>query len=202
MGATDPASAIPDDIDDLYRRAVAAFGDLVHRVGPDRWGDPTPCADWDVRALVNHLVGEDRWAEALFGGRTIAEVGDAFAGDLLGDDPLAAWDRAASGALAATPRREDLDRSVGLERGPTPARTYLMELANDHVIHAWDLAAAIGADRRLDPALVAPARAWFATVEDVYRRWGAIGPRPPIPTDADEQTVLLAMSGRRADWRP
>src|SRR3954471_20256222 len=67
-------------------RATAHFGDLVQKVGSDQWESATPCSDWDVRALVNHLVYEARWAPPLLAGRTIADVGDQFDGDLLGAD--------------------------------------------------------------------------------------------------------------------
>ena len=44
------------DIREAYRRALDDFGALVHRIEPDQWQTRTPCVDWDVRALVNHVV--------------------------------------------------------------------------------------------------------------------------------------------------
>jgi uncharacterized protein (TIGR03086 family) len=192
---------IPDDIVELHRRAVERFGELVHQVRPEQWEDPTPCTEWDVRALVNHVTVEDLWAEQLFAGRTIAEVGDALEGDVLGSDPIATWDRAAAASLALIEAPGAMDRQVDLSRGPTPGRGYTVELFNDHVMHAWDLAEGIGVDAALDGEVVDAARVWFATVEDEYRSWGAIAERPSIPDDADEMTVFLAMSGRSRDWR-
>ena len=61
---------------DLHRRAAAVFGTLVHSVRNDQWEAPTPCAAWDVYALVSHVVGENRWVPLLFAGRTVADVGD------------------------------------------------------------------------------------------------------------------------------
>ena len=105
---------------DLYRRASDTFGAHVHRVRPDQWDLPTPCTEWDVRTLVNHVVGENRWAVPLFGGGTIAEVGDRFDGDLLGADPVAAWDESAAEALAVDRRdgRDGADRAPVLRRLP------------------------------------------------------------------------------------
>lgn len=193
---------IPDDIDELLRRSVATFDRLVHAIDPAQWGDQTPCSEWDVRALVNHVTNEDLWAAALFGGRTIAEVGDAFDGDVLGDDPVAAWEEASVGALAQISEPGAMDRPVDLSRGPTPGRDYAVELFADHVMHSWDLAKAIGADDALDPSIVGPAKVWFATVEDSYRRNGSIAERPSVPDGADDQTLFLAMTGRRRDWTP
>ena len=62
------------DARELYRRASAEFTARVHRVG-DRWSAPTPCADWDVRTLVRHLVEEELWAPPLLGGATIGRQG-------------------------------------------------------------------------------------------------------------------------------
>ena len=191
---------IPDDIAELHRRSVVTFDGLVHRIGPAQWGDATPCDAWDVRALVNHLTNENLWAEALFAGRSIADVGSAFDGDVLGDDPVATWERASAGALARMGEPDAMDRPVELSRGTVPGRVYAVELFADHVMHSWDLAKGIGTDDALEPSLVVPARAWFAEVEDAYRAAGSIAERPPIPDDAEDQTVFLAMTGRRRDW--
>lgn len=89
-----------------------------------------------------------------------------------------------------------------LSFGDFPGSEYALQLFADHVIHGWDLARAIGESERIDPELVDACSKWFASVEDAYRAGGAIGPRPEIPAGADEQTALLAMFGRKADWRP
>ena len=60
--------------------------------------------DWDVRALVNHLVGEQLWAEPMLTGKTIEEVGDQYSGDLLGDDPASIWREAAKASATAFKR--------------------------------------------------------------------------------------------------
>ena len=91
-----------------------------------------------------------------------------------------------------------MDRTVHLSFGDFPGREYAMQLFADHLIHAWDLARAIGADEWLDPALVEGCTTWFAALEDAYRGAGAIAGRPPIPDGAGAQTRLLAMFGRQA----
>ncbi len=46
------------DLKVLFRRAADGFGRHVHAIGDDQWHDPTPCTDWDVRVLVNHVPVE------------------------------------------------------------------------------------------------------------------------------------------------
>lgn len=183
---------------DLHARATAAFDAVVQQVAPEQWSLPTPCADWDVRALVNHLVGEARWTLPLLAGRSPAEVGAELDGDLLGSDPAAAWTTARAGADAAVAAPGAVDRVVHLSYGDAPGEEYLNQLVADHLVHAWDLAVAIDADDRLDAGLVEAVGGWFLANEAAYRSAGAVGPRPPVEHDADPQTRLLAMFGRPA----
>ena len=189
---------MPADQAELHRRAVEEFDARVRAVGDDQWELPTPCSDWNVRQLVNHLVYENRWTVPLMEGSTIAEVGDRYEGDLLGDDPRAAWADSSAEAVRAVQADGALGRTVDLSSGPTPATEYVSQLFADHLIHAWDLARAVGADERLDPELVDACAAWFASMEATYRAIGAIGDRPETPPGADAQTVLLAAFGRTA----
>lgn len=180
----------------LYNRAVAFYGSRVHQVGDEQWDQPTPCTDWDVRALVNHVTVEDLWAPPLFEGKTIADVGDAFDGDQLGDDPVGRWDAASAASLAAVARPGSMTDTVHLSFGDFPGSEYAMQLAADHLIHGWDLSVAIGADTTLESDLVDAIAAWFAPIEGAYRASGVIGTKIQVADDADAQTRLLAAFGR------
>jgi uncharacterized protein (TIGR03086 family) len=181
---------------DLYRRSVESFVDRVARVRDDQWSNPTPCADWDVRALVNHIVYEQRWSVPLFAGATIEEVGNRFEGDLLGDDPRTAATEAGEDARVAVSEPGVLDRTVHLSFGETPAEEYLRQLFADHLVHGWDLAVGAGLDRTLDPEAVRACLEWFAGQEESYRSSGAIGARVDVGPDASDQDRLLAAFGR------
>jgi uncharacterized protein (TIGR03086 family) len=182
---------------DLYERTSKAVGELIRAVTKEEWDARTPCEAWTVRDLVNHLVGENRWMPPLLAGRTIADVGSDLDGDLLGGDPVGAWDNAARDAGAAV-SEADLQRVVHLGFGDAPAHEYLLQVAADHLIHYWDLAVAIGARDNLDPDLIESVAGWFRSQESDYRRAGAIGPRPALPDHAGPQEQLLAMFGREA----
>jgi uncharacterized protein (TIGR03086 family) len=186
------------DVVELFGRACGEFDRRVAMVQPDQWGHFTPCSEWDVRALVNHVTVEDLWVPPLLEGSTIEQVGDRLDGDQLGDEPQAAWRRAFTAATDAAAALESVDTAVHVSRGDIPAGDYLMEVAADNLVHSWDLAIAVGADTELDPELVQVVADWFVGVEDAFRAGGAIGERPAIVDDADTQTRLLAMYGRTA----
>src|SRR5690242_16340231 len=64
--------AMSDQVD-LYKRAMAEFDRRVQAIQPSQWGSQTACSEWDVRALVRHLVYENVWVPPLFEGETIAQ---------------------------------------------------------------------------------------------------------------------------------
>ncbi|MFG3713394.1 TIGR03086 family metal-binding protein [Micromonospora sp. NPDC047730] len=187
---------------ETYRRSLAEFTDRVELVGSGQWSDPTPCPDWDVRALVNHVVGEDRWCVPLLAGRTIEEVGDRYDGDVLGPDPVEAAREAAAQAELAFTHPGALARTVALSAGETPAEEYLHQLIAEHLIHGWDLAVAIGADPRLDADAVAECARWFGRRIGDYQRDRLIRSGADVPAEADQQDRLVAAFGRDPDWAP
>jgi len=183
------------DYRQLYWRALDRFGEHVHSIRDDQWGRPTPCTEWDVRALVQHLVYETMWMPPLLNGRTIADVGDSLTGDLLGDDPIGAWDRSAkesAEAVGSTPP----DSIVHISRGDVTAVLYTNEVFTDLVIHGWDLARAIGADETLDIESVDLLYGITKPIEAGLKASGAFGPQVVPPPGASRQTELLAIFGR------
>lgn len=184
------------NLGELHRRTVEAWLSRLEGVGDSQWSEPTPCGDWDVRALVNHMVGEELWTVPLVAGATLEEVGDRFAGDLLGADPRTVGARAASAAVAAVEEGLGRGGTVHLSFGETAIEEYVWQLSADHLVHTWDLAVATQQDPRLDPALVDDVAGWFADREALYRDAGVIGPR--VAGAGDPQTDLLAAFGRPA----
>jgi uncharacterized protein (TIGR03086 family) len=192
------------DAVELHRRAVGEFSARVDAVGSlgssGTWSASTPCDGWDVRALVNHIVNEDRCTAPLLAGATVAEIGDKFDGDLLGDDPVGAFAIAGAEATDAS-TNVDPAKIVHLPIGDVPASEYLYQLAADHLVHAWDLAAATDGDRHFDPDVVEGIADWFADREAAYRGSGVIGARVRAYSD-DPQDRLIAAFGRDPSWRP
>jgi uncharacterized protein (TIGR03086 family) len=186
------------DLNTLYHRTVESWADRVNAIKDDQWDGPTPCQQWSVRDLVNHVTYENLWTVPLMEGATIAEVGDRFEGDQLGDDPVGAALSAARAAITSVAASLPRGGTVELSFGETPKSEYVYQLATDNLVHGWDLAAATGGDTRLDPNLVGGIAAWFAEREDMYRDGGAIAARAAL--DGDAQHDLLAKFGRDGRW--
>ncbi len=184
--------------DELFVGALEHFGTLVHQVPDGAWTAPTPCTEWDVRALVHHLVNEISWTVPLLGGRSVADVGDSLSGDLLGDDPVASWDAAEARSRAAVTADGAMDLVIHLSRRDVTGADYTFEVFNDLAIHGWDLARAIGADETIDPEHVSAIDERVRPVIADLRAGGGYGEEIVPPDGADAQTRLLAMFGRVA----
>ncbi|MDP9326711.1 MAG: TIGR03086 family metal-binding protein [Actinomycetota bacterium] len=179
-----------------FTRSVRDFGEKVRAVGDGQWTNGTPCSEWDVRALVNHLVNEALWVKPLLEGQTIEEVGDRLDGDLLGEDPKAAFDRAAAEALAVAAEPGAVGRIVHISSGDAPAGQYLGQLFADFVVHGWDLARGIGVDDTIDAGYAAAIYEQMKPMENAMKSWGVYGDKIDAAGDADVQTRLLALFGR------
>lgn len=184
------------DITQLHRRALEETGRTVAAIGPDQHSAPTPAAEWDVRALLNHVVAGNHWAAELAAGRTIAEVGDRLDGDVLGEDPTAAYDDSAKAAAAAFEAPGALDAPCAVSYGPVPGSVYAGHRFLDVLVHGWDLAVATGQDATLDPELVEGCLGVVEPQAAMLQASGAFGPPLETAADADPQTRLLAMLGR------
>jgi uncharacterized protein (TIGR03086 family) len=182
---------------ELFRRAQGEFDRRVAAIKDDQWKDPTPDTEWDVRALVHHLVYEMVWAPPLLEGKTVADVGDQYEGELLGDDPKGAWAKASATALTSVTKPGAMVDTVHLSFGDFPGAEYTMQLVTDLTVHAWDLAKGIGAADDLDGELVEVCLAEVRKQEDMLRASGLFGEKIEVGADADPQTELLGILGRR-----
>jgi uncharacterized protein (TIGR03086 family) len=185
------------DVLAAHRSALRQFDDRVQIIRDGQWHNPTPDTEWDVTDLVGHLVYEQLWAPPLLAGKTIAEVGDAFKGDVLGQDPKASWTAAAAAARAAFAEPGALERDVHLSFGDVPAPVYLWQMTVDLVVHAWDLAQGITASDHLPNDLVTAALEQAKPMAADFTGSGLFAPAIPVPGCTDDLTELLALLGRR-----
>jgi uncharacterized protein (TIGR03086 family) len=186
------------DLPSVHERALEHTGKYVAGVKGEQWNAPTPDDEWDVRALVNHVVSGNFWVTPLVEGKTIDDVGDRYDGDVLGDDPTATYQRSAKEAAAAFNGPGAMQASCAVSYGPVPGEIYAGHRFIDVLIHGWDLAKATGQDTTLPADLV---EACFEVVEpqkDLLAASGMFGSDIKVPEGADRQTQLLAELGRRA----
>jgi uncharacterized protein (TIGR03086 family) len=177
---------------DRYRKVAAGFTERVGQVRPDAWDNSTPCEQWVARDIVRHVVE----VAGSFLSRTTAA---APSGPSVEEDPLGAWTGARDAIQAALEDPEIAAQSTETPLGPsTLEQTVGMFVAGDTLIHTWDLARATGQDESLDPIEVGRMLAGMQQFDDsMLRQSGAFAPAVDVPADANEQTRLIAFTGRR-----
>ncbi len=183
------------DLIDALEKSWAASTTVVARLDPSQLDAPTPCIGWDVRAVLDHTLGEAAMMTAVnrgepFGGNH---------GDLTGDGStlLEEWTRIGADNVASW-------RSSGLEGkrtyfyGTYPAPASIVINLGEVLVHSWDLARATGQSVELDPDLVAPVHDLYASYPlDGMRANGQLGPEVPVPPDATPAARLLGLLGRQ-----
>src|SRR5579864_1757119 len=139
---------------ELYIKAMQSTRGYIDGVRTDQWHGPTPCSEWDVKQVANHIIGENLWAAELFQGKTIGEVGTRFDGDLTGADPAAAYALSVEAAAPVVRAPSAMEAICHLSFGDYSGSDYAAQLFMDLLIHGWDIAIATGQEARLDPELV------------------------------------------------
>ena len=180
---------------ELFVDSIRRFAERVETVEDDEWDRATPCSEWDVRALVNHVCGEQLWAPHLVDGETIEQVGDRYDGDILGADPKTTF-RTAVGASIAAFERADLGAIVHLSFGDVPCAVYLEQMLTDAEVHGWDLAQALGQPAALDPETASHLLPRMQAQESLIRASGMFAPGLEVPEGADDATRLPSLLGR------
>ena len=168
-------------------------------VSPQQWDLPTPCDGWSVGDLVQHMAVGATMARQILAGETwtretVVEVVSS-APDLKAEwEWRTAEERAGFAALGAS------DRTVAHPvMGDIPCSQFLGMRVGDALLHAWDLARAIGTDEQLDPDLVAEVWAGMSPMAGFIGKSGFFGSGPSgaVGEDAALQDRLLDLSGRR-----
>ncbi|MEV1144552.1 TIGR03086 family metal-binding protein [Micromonospora sp. NPDC049799] len=182
----------------VLNKAIIETAKVVRGVEPDQFGAPTPCRDWDVRALTNHLL---QVVHALqLAGRRLPVPGDLWDRALIDDGWAAHFDDAGSTAIAAWVEGDAWEGGVTLGDMRMPAPAVAAMLVSDLAIHGWDLARATGQTYRCDDDLAEVTYRFLADMGDQGRRMGIYAaPLPPVG-DARTFEQALALSGRDPGW--
>jgi uncharacterized protein (TIGR03086 family) len=185
------------DLPEVHARALDGARRSVAGVSASQWGELSDCDPWTVRDLVNHIVTGNYWAAELGSGLTIEAVGDRLDGDVLGSDPLRAYDDSSLVAAAVFRAPGAMEAPCAVSYGPVPGSVYCGHRFVDVLVHGWDVATSTGQDTTLDPELVEACLEVIEPQMDMLAASGAFGNRLDVPDDASPQTQLLALLGRR-----
>lgn len=181
---------------DRFGRAAEYFETVFKQVTPAQWEQPTPCADWNVRQLMNHVLVEQLWVPPLLAGRTVADVGSAFDGDQLGDDPDGAWQAAVAESRAQFEAPGAMAGVVHLSYGDDSVENYCDQMTLDALVHGWDLANAINVDTSLPPDLVEWAYETVLPMQELLTASGMFGTPIEVSETSTTQEKLLGLLGR------
>jgi uncharacterized protein (TIGR03086 family) len=182
----DPFGAIVE----RFLRASAAFERKLRTVRPGQWGLPTPCPEWTVRALANHMTRGNLNYLLLVRGGSGAEFLRLRDAEALGDDPAGAYGRSVRACGEEFARPGALERTLDYPLGELTARQALAVRTTDTVVHTWDLARALDSDDTLDPGLVA----WIDdNLQDIYAGLA----ETPVAVDTTHRFFAPPVPGRR-----
>ena len=184
-----------------FEQAIESTAGIVTGVRASQLTVPTPCAEWDVRALLNHLIGTLWLSQALLSDaapRYPMAPGGLPGSDLAGADPAAAYAEGSAAALAAAGTGDALTRPHPTPLGDMPGPVLAGFTTLDILVHGWDLARATGQPSGLDAALAGHvldfAQQALMTEES---RGSRVGPALPVPADAPATDRLVAFLGRQ-----
>ena len=186
-----------DSIDRLQRSLEGASA-MISSVRADELTKPTPCTEWDVRALMNHMAGVCTLFTAALGGGKV-EMPPREPVDLLGNDPAGAYASISQRMLDAWRTPGALERTLEMPIGQTPGALGINIVTTDQLLHTWDLARALGRPYSMDAELAEPAlRMMQQLLRPEFRGPGqGFGEAVPCPEDAPVQDRLVAFSGRQ-----
>lgn len=174
-------------------RSCQQLAKLAPNVAPDQITAATPCADWDVRAMMNHAVGAGWMFTLVNRGETVGE----HAGDVIGDDLVGAIAQVSRENVDAWRQPDALEGDRTYPFGTFPAQAALMINLGEVALHAWDLAKATGQDASMDPQVASLLYGFYSQVPmDEYRAHGAFGPEVQVPASASDEDRLLGYLGR------
>ncbi len=192
--ATTSSTTPPDPEVDVLEGVLAKTAGLLAGVEADQRSLPTPCADYDVAALMDHIVG---WAQVFAAGSTGTAFPPDPAGYHCGDDPAGEL-RVAAADIVDGWATHGLDRTVKVTSGESPGQMVFTMTLMEYLTHGWDLAVATGQAVPFteDEAAVTWRRA-EGMLPDEYRGEGMpFGPVVAVADDAPTLDRLVGYMGR------
>ncbi|MCX6509678.1 MAG: TIGR03086 family metal-binding protein [Actinobacteria bacterium] len=179
--------------------AAAHFESVTALVTSEDLAKPTPCGDWTVQQLLDHVVGGNTMSAALMGGASREDAIALLTTAVVGANRLGAVQDSMRAQSAAFSDPAALELIVQHPAMDMPGAQLLGFRVGDLLVHSWDLARAIGADETLDPEVVAVVATNIEPMRPFIGQVGMFGegPSETLDDNADAQTALLDLMGRR-----
>ena len=176
------------DLADLYAKSAKATRPIVVALESGQMDNSTPCKEWNVQQVLDHVLGGASMGAARIGGQ-----------ENLGTEGsnIERYDASTAALAEAAGDATNLEKPVETPFGEMPGGQLLAGLAMDVFVHGWDLAKATGQDTSLDAELSGAYHAMFEGQMDMLRNGGATGPEVPVSADASIQDKLIGMMGRQ-----
>jgi len=193
MSGPDESSPAEDTI-----AAMAVFGNILNQVDDEHLEMATPCADWDVQALISHVVLGDASIPLLFDGKPL-DLSQPINPSILGPNPMATWRGTALAAIEAFRRPGAMEQVVAHPVGDRPGSVVARFRLVDVLTHAWDLATACGIPVELPDELAEAALEFLQPMFEQIRGSeffvdaGTVEP----PEGASAGVRLVSLLGRR-----
>ena len=196
-------SEMPDPVE-MLRKTTLRVREVVAGVEQSQAQAPTPCSEWDVRSLLNHLIGGLEFTAGCIAGNP-PNIRPSEADSSYIDEPdvavlIEAYHTLLDRVLQSGSEPGALDGIVSTPNfGEMPVGQIFVGTTMDQFIHGWDLAKATGQDTTLDADLVEFAYGMLTSggFADMGRQAGFIGPEITVPDDASPQDKLIACMGRQ-----
>lgn len=187
------------DVVATMERVLDSANEVVAGVRPDQLANPTPCTEWNVRAVINHVTGgATMFAECIEQGSVPdARLGELMGGDNLGDDVQGRYRAASDRARATFAMPGAMEKMVKLPFGEMPAGIALNIAIMDVMTHAVDIAQATGQRIEDEEILNIALEVGRQLITDDFRAPGVFDPEQPAPPEGTPAERLLAFAGRK-----
>ncbi|HEV2780887.1 MAG TPA: TIGR03086 family metal-binding protein [Actinophytocola sp.] len=190
------------DLQPLMEEAARAAIGVVRNVKADQLALPTPCHDWDVRTLANHLTFWTAFRSEVAARKQTPPPGNENDVDYVTDDWPRVFERQLNKAVAAWAEPGAWEGVTGLAGGQSPAPFIGKMMIGELVVHGWDLARATGQSLTVSPELAEHVYDGVVEFAEQGREYKIFGEPVPVPESASVLDKALALSGRDPSWTP
>ncbi|WP_019853877.1 TIGR03086 family metal-binding protein [Actinopolyspora mortivallis] len=184
--------------------AAAQVARLADGVNHDQLDSATPCEDWTVALLLDHLLGLTAAFTAAANKTPLRADTTELDGRLPSDWKVQLHERL-DALVAAWNTPEAWQGEAEAGGVVMPAETMGVVALDELVLHGWDLARATGQAFHADPVSVTACLNFAAAMSEPGQeadREGLYGPVVPVPADAPDLERLLGLTGRDPQWTP